>query len=51
MEYVAGSHAASALFAIGLGFDAVVRGLVTEIGMTFDEATRAAVLARPLVAA
>jgi hypothetical protein len=42
MEYVPGSHAASALFAIGLGFDAVVRGLVIEIGMTIDEAELAA---------
>jgi hypothetical protein len=41
MAYEPGTHAATILLDWGLGFDAVVRGLVAEIGMSTVQATRA----------
>jgi hypothetical protein len=41
MTYAPGTHAATLLFDLGLSFDAVVRSLVVEIGMSADEATLA----------
>jgi hypothetical protein len=46
MAYEPGTHAAVILFDHGLGFDAVVRGLVVEIGMSAAQATRATVAAK-----
>ena len=43
--YVLGTHAASVLLDHGLGFDAVVRGLVDEVGISAAQATRAAAVA------
>jgi hypothetical protein len=42
MDEVPGQHTASLLFAGGLWCDAVVRGLIEEVGLTPDEATAAA---------
>ena len=42
MAYIAGTQAATALFEKGLWFDAVVRGLIEELGLTNEEATLAA---------
>jgi hypothetical protein len=39
---IRGAEAASLLFEKGLWFDAVVRGLVEELGLTTEDATRAA---------
>jgi hypothetical protein len=46
MAYVPGTHAATVLLDWGLGFDAVVRGLVAEIGMSAAQATRATTAAK-----
>jgi len=46
MAYVPGTHAARVLLDWGLGFDAVVRGLVVEIGMSAAQATRATTAAK-----
>ena len=45
MAHIPGSHAATLLFDKGLWFDAVVRGLVTELGLSEDQATEAATAA------
>jgi hypothetical protein len=45
MEYEPGVYAAMVLFDTGLWFDAVVRGLMAEIGMGPTEAVRATSLA------
>jgi hypothetical protein len=44
-EHVPGVHVAALLFEKGLWFDAVVRGLVRELGFSVDEATEAAIAA------
>jgi hypothetical protein len=46
MAYEPGTHAATILLDWGLGFDAVVRGLVAEIGMSPAQATRATTAAK-----
>jgi hypothetical protein len=45
MALIPGTHAATLLFDKGLWFDAVVRGLVTELGLTEDQAVEAATAA------
>jgi hypothetical protein len=42
MEYVPGVQVARTLFRHGLWFDAVVRGLMAEIGLTEEQAKDAA---------
>jgi hypothetical protein len=45
MAHIPGAHAATLLFDKGLWFDAVVRGLVTELGLSEDQAIDAATAA------
>ena len=45
MALIPGTHAATLLFDKGLWFDAVVRGLVTELGLTEEQAIDAATAA------
>ena len=44
-EHVPGVHLAAVLFDKGLWFDAVVRGLVRDLGLGIDEAREAAIAA------
>ncbi|HEY5012957.1 MAG TPA: hypothetical protein VIK61_09655 [Acidimicrobiia bacterium] len=48
---IPGTYSATAMFAVGIPFDVVVRGLIDEIGLTRDEAVMAATAAQhgPLV--
>jgi hypothetical protein len=41
METITGTRCAEALVAVGLPTPVVVRALVAELGLTYDEATRA----------
>jgi len=45
MGYVPGFRAATALCALGLTNEGIIRGLMAEIGLTHDEAARAAAIA------
>ena len=45
MGNIPGTHAATLLFDKGLWFDAVVRGLVTELGLSEEQAIEAATAA------
>jgi hypothetical protein len=45
MAHIPGAHAATLLFDKGLWFDAVVRGLITELGLSEDQAFDAATAA------
>ena len=47
MRNTPGSSAASTLYAVGLPYAAVVRALVTEVGLTYEEATRTAAQHEP----
>jgi hypothetical protein len=42
MRNIPGMSAASILYGVGLPYEAVVRALIAEVGLTYEEATRAA---------